>query len=260
MATPVRQFDAAADEERLLDVVRALVSELGHQPALASVRAGAHLERELGLGSLERVELLLRIEQAFGTRLDDRVLAEADTVRDIISALSAANGSPAIALDPGRHSTSVLEVPSGGIAEGLPAAKSLQDVIRIRGRAEANQKHLIFFEDEGESPGLTFGELLAGAERVAAELTQRGIGRGDCVAIMLPTSRDFFLSFAGTLLAGATPAPIYPPFRADRIAEYAERQSAILVNSGARLLVTFREAEGVAKLLKPRVASLKGVS
>jgi len=59
-------------KERLLDVVRALVSELGHQPALASVGPAAHLERELGLGSLERVELLLRIEQAFGTRLDDR--------------------------------------------------------------------------------------------------------------------------------------------------------------------------------------------
>src|ERR1700731_23019 len=86
-----------------------------------------------------------------------------------------------------------------------------------------------------------------------------GIARGDSVALMLPTSRDFFVSFAGTLLAGATPVPIYPPFRADRIAEYAERQSAILSNAGARLLVTFREAASVAKLLKPLVPSLEGV-
>ncbi len=100
---------------------------------------------------------------------------------------------------------------------------------------------------------------MEGAERVAADLAQRGIGRGDTVALMLPTSRDFFLAFAGTLLAGATPVPIYPPFRADRIAEYAERQSAILANAGARLLVTFREAASVAKLLKPLVPSLEGV-
>src|SRR4029077_17743001 len=53
--------------------------------------------------------------------------------------------------------------------------------------------------------------------------------------------------------------PVYPPFRADRIAEYAERQSAILANAGARLLVTFREAVSVAKLLKPLVPSLEGV-
>jgi 1-acyl-sn-glycerol-3-phosphate acyltransferase len=260
MASPVRQFDATADEERLLDVVRALVSELGHQPALASVRAGAHLERELGLGSLERVELLLRLEQAFGTRLDDHVLAEAETVQDLISALSAVNGSAA-AVSPLRAgvATRTPAVTSGGIAEGLTAAETFQDVLRHRGRADAAKTHLIFFEDEGESPALTFGEMLTGAERVAAELAHRGIGRGDSVAIMLPTSRDFFFAFAGTLLAGATPAPIYPPFRADRIAEYAERQSAILANAGARLLITFREAERVAKLLKPRVSSLEGV-
>ncbi len=99
-----------------------------------------------------------------------------------------------------------------------------------------------------------------GAERVAADLAKRGIGHGDRVALMLPTSRDFFLIFAGVLLAGATPVPIYPPFRADRIAEYAERQAAILANAGARLLVTFKEAAAVARMLKPRVASLEAVA
>ena len=268
MATPTRHFDAVADEERLLDVVRTLVSELGHQRALASIGPAAQLERELGLGSLERVELLLRIEQSFGTRLDDRVLAEADTVQDLLSALSTVTGSPgtftvnsstAVAASRSGAAARAPQIPSGGIAQGLPAAQTFQDVLRHRGRADAAKSHLIFFEDEGESPALTFGELLAGAERVAAELAGRGVGRGDAVAIMLPTSRDFFLTFAGTLLASATPAPIYPPFRADRIAEYAERQSAILANAGARLLVTFREAEHVAKLLKPRVSSLEGV-
>src|ERR1700682_2420561 len=97
MATPTRHFDAVADEERLLDVVRTLVSELGRQRALASIGPAAQLERELGLGSLERVELLLRIEQSFGTRLDDRVLAEADTAQDLLSALSTVTGSSAAA-------------------------------------------------------------------------------------------------------------------------------------------------------------------
>jgi 1-acyl-sn-glycerol-3-phosphate acyltransferase len=258
MATPARHFDAVADEERLLDVVRGLVSELGHQTALASVVPTAHLERELGLGSLERVELLLRIEQTFGARLSDSVLAEADTVQDVIAALSAADGLHASAPRPSA-SARAPRISSDEIAEGLPTAETLQHVLRYRGRADAAKTHLIFFEDEGESPAVTFGELFAGAERVAADLVQRGIGRGDSVAIMLPTSRDFFLSFAGTLLAGATPVPIYPPVRADRIAEYAERQSAILANAGARLLITFREAERVAHLLKPRVPSLENV-
>jgi len=258
MATPARHFDALLDEERLLEVVRGLVSELGHQAGLASILPTAHLERELGLGSLERVELLLRIERAFGVRLSDRVLAEADTVQDLISALSAADFS--LAGVPGQSAAARLpQIVAHGIAEGLPAAETLQQVLRYRARTDATTTHLIFFQEEGESPALNFGELFAGAERVAADLVQRGIGRGDTVAIMLPTSPDFFLTFAGTLLAGATPAPIYPPFRADRIAEYAERQSAILANAGARLLITFREAEQVARLLKPRVPSLENV-
>ena len=61
-------------------------------------------------------------------------------------------------------------------------------------------------------------------------------------------------------MAGAVPVPIYPPFRADRIEEYAERQSAILNNAEVCMLLTFRRAEAVAKLLKPRVKSLLGVA
>jgi 1-acyl-sn-glycerol-3-phosphate acyltransferase len=60
-------------------------------------------------------------------------------------------------------------------------------------------------------------------------------------------------------LAGAIPVPIYPPFRADRIEEYAARQAAILNNAEVCLLLTFRRAESVAHLLKPRVRSLSSV-
>ncbi|MGA7792765.1 MAG: AMP-binding protein [Candidatus Acidiferrales bacterium] len=257
--SPVRQFNAVADEERVLEVVRELVAELGFESALRSAGPASHLDRDLGLGSLERVELLLRLEKSFGTRLDEDVLAGADTVQDLIAALSAANGSSGALGVRAEASVRAAEISFPGQAEGVPFAETFQEVLRHRGRVDASRTHLIFYEDEGESSSLTFGELFEGAERVAADLAQRGIGRGDTVALMLPTSRDFFLAFAGTLLAGATPVPIYPPFRADRIAEYAERQSAILANAGARLLVTFREGASVAKLLKPLVPSLEAV-
>ena len=260
MASPVRQFNAALDQERLLEVVRTLVSELGRQSAIASVAPAAHLDRDLGLGSLERVELLLRLEKTFGTRLDEGVLAEAETVEDLIAALGVAHGISAASALRVELAPQATAISADELAEGIPSAETFHDVLRLRGRTGAAQTHLIFFEDEGESLSLTFGELLAGAERVAAALVKRGIGHGDRVAIMLPTSREFFLTFAGTLLAGAIPVPIYPPFRPDRIAEYAERQSAILANAGARLLITFREAASVAKLLKPLVPSLEDVA
>jgi fatty-acyl-CoA synthase len=260
MVSPARQFNLVADEDRVLEVVRELVAELGHDSAVRSASAASHLDRDLGLGSLERVELLLRLEKSFGTRLDEEVLAGATTVQDLIAALGAANGASGPLEVPVESPVRTTEISFPGQAEGVPAAETFQEVLRHRGRADASRTHLIFYEDEGEGASLTFGELLAGAERVAADLAQRGIGRGETVALMLPTSRDFFLTFAGTLLAGATPVPIYPPFRADRIAEYAERQSAILANAGARLLVTFREAASVANLLKPLVPSLEGVA
>src|SRR5262249_19860550 len=78
-------------------------------------------------------------------------------------------------------------------------------------------------------------------------------------AMMLPTSRAFFVSYAGILLAGAIPVPIYPPFRADRIEEYAARQASILNNAEVCLLLTFRRAEAVAHLVQPHVRSLTAV-
>ena len=82
----------------------------------------------------------------------------------------------------------------------------------------------------------------------------RGLGKA---------KRDAFggnrASTAGILLAGGIPVPIYPPFRADRIAEYAKRQSNILRNAEARFLITWRQAEGLARLLKPGVPTLRDV-
>jgi acyl-CoA synthetase (AMP-forming)/AMP-acid ligase II len=55
------------------------------------------------------------------------------------------------------------------------------------------------------------------------------------------------------------PVPIYPPFKASRLEEYAQRQSRILQNAGARFLITFRQAEKLARLLKPGIPCLRGV-
>src|SRR5438552_3112060 len=142
------------------------------------------------------------------------------------------------------------------------AAETLLDVLRYRATHNGEQTHLLVSEDgpDGEKElTLTFSELYAAAERFAEELARRGVPAGGRVALMLPTSRAFFVSYAGILLAGAIPVPIYPPFRADRIEEYAARQSAILNNAEVCMLLTFRRAESVAKLLRPRVRSLEGV-
>ena len=111
---------------------------------------------------------------------------------------------------------------------------------------------------ESEEP-ITYGRLRDEAAAVAGGLRERGVARGDTVALMLPTGLDFLRSFFGILLARAIPVPIYPPVRLDRLEEYAARQSAILADAGVRLLVTIPRARPVAGLLRPAVKTLADV-
>src|SRR6202162_1115068 len=89
-ATGTKIDRAASVTSQTLHVLRQLLVELGGQRGLAELTArgtAAHLERELGLGSLERVELMLRLGDACGVRLPDRVVADVDTVQDLIDAI-----------------------------------------------------------------------------------------------------------------------------------------------------------------------------
>jgi fatty-acyl-CoA synthase len=266
VATPATQLDASEVREHVLAVIRGLLEELGSRGAIPMLSMASQLDRELGLGSLERVELLARLETEFGVRLPDSVIAEANTPEDLAKALRMAPGAETLEeeADSALRATLVTQKLHRDAKEaGAFAVETLVDVLRYRGVHDAERAHLLITEEtEGRerSVTLTFGELYAAAQRCAAELARRGVPAGGRVALMLPTSRAFFVSYAGILLAGAIPVPIYPPFRADRIEEYAARQSAILKNAGVCLLLTFRQAEAVARLLKPRVHSLAEVA
>src|ERR1700691_1647520 len=89
-ATGTKLHRKPAVEAQALASLRQLLLELGGSRGMEELVARgtkAHLERELGLGSLERVELMLRLGDACGVRLPDRVVAEADTVQDLVDAI-----------------------------------------------------------------------------------------------------------------------------------------------------------------------------
>ena len=58
--------------------------------------ASSLLDRDLGLGSLERVELLSRLEEEFGVRVPDQVGADANTPDELSNALLQAPGAKGI--------------------------------------------------------------------------------------------------------------------------------------------------------------------
>src|SRR5690349_8495422 len=82
MATGIAPGTFEETEARVLDVVRALARELGGERAARAVTPTASLDGDVGLGSLEKVELLSRLESAFGHPFDDRCLA-LDSARDL---------------------------------------------------------------------------------------------------------------------------------------------------------------------------------
>ena len=120
-------------------------------------------------------------------------------------------------------------------AEPLPLvpaaveARTLVDVLEWHAGRHPDRRHLTLLDDgTGQLGALTYGEL-AGAARAAAQgLIERDIVPGDRIALMLPTSRDFFVAFFAILYAGAVPVPIYPPMRMSQLEEHLRRQAAIL--------------------------------
>jgi 1-acyl-sn-glycerol-3-phosphate acyltransferase len=241
-----------AVDQRVLEIVGALVGELRVSATPIRVLPQDSLERDLGLSSLERVELLLRLERDLGVRLPDATMAEAETPADLINAVRAAG--PRL-----PDAVPSVRAPSGPAVTAPAHVRTLTEALRWHVDATPDRVHVYLREESGVERLITYGSLWDDAVSVATALTGRGVERDDTVALMLRTEAPFFSTFFGVLLAGAVPVPIYPPFRADRIEEYAHRQSGILRNAGARILVTFAEAERVASLLRGTVPGLREV-
>jgi 1-acyl-sn-glycerol-3-phosphate acyltransferase len=250
----------ALDDRLVLDVVRDLVAELNPDRAERPIGLDDSLTRELALGSLERLELMLRLEQASGVRLDEAVLAETDSPRQLLAALVAHAAAPAREQDFPAADQAAKTGSQGPGRVASASARTLVDVLRWHVDATPDRVHIFLREEDGRERPITYAALWREAAGVAAGLTTRGVAPGDRVALLLRTEAAFFHAFFGALLAGAVPVPLYPPFRADGLEEYARRQAGLLRNAEARVLLTFAEAERVAGLLRPLAPSLSDVA
>jgi 1-acyl-sn-glycerol-3-phosphate acyltransferase len=245
---------AAISPEALIEALRQLAAEL--HPSRTSIPSSldARLEQDYGFDSLGRVELFLRIEKNFGVGLPEAVMAGAETPRDLLRAMLAA--APA---SPTR--TATIERASALAAEaGAPdEAVTLQEVLAWHVRRHPDRPHIVLQDEQGGERVVPYAELDQAARAVAAGLVGRGLETGRAVAIMLPTSVEYFYSYFGILLAGGIPVPIYPPARASQIEDHLKRHAGMLTNALTEVLITVPQAKPLALLLKPRVETLKHV-
>ncbi|MHB1220591.1 MAG: AMP-binding protein [Gammaproteobacteria bacterium] len=182
-------------------------------------------------------------------------MVEAESLRDLMKIIEQKISSKPIKIQPQPFSP-ILEMTS----LDLTNARTLIDVLMTYATKEPNRPHLYLQNEMGEEQVIHYGQLFEEAKKIARGIYKQGIQPGETIGIMLPTSEDFFYAFCGILLAGAIPVPIYPPYRPDRIEEYAKREAKILQNAQARLLITFSQAEALSNILRIFIPSLKGVT
>jgi 1-acyl-sn-glycerol-3-phosphate acyltransferase len=239
----------------LLDVVRELAAELHpHQWLVAPVTLDSSLDRDLGLDSLARMELLARIERSFEATLPERAFAEAETPRDLLRALLSASS--------GRAPGPIPEVTrvDTGEAQGAPhSARTLIEVLNWHVQTHPDRPHIQLYSDGAAGDILTYRQLFEGAKTLASGLQLRGLQPGEPVALMLPTGRDYFCMFYGVLLAGGIPVPLYPPARRAQMEDHLRRHRSILTNCGAAVLITIPEGRRFAQLLKSQVETLRSL-
>lgn len=240
------------NENRLLAITREFLESSENPRALTSIDINSSLEKDLGIDSLGRVELFHRIEKAFGLQLPDSLMGEANTLKDVLSGIDQAH-------PPQRRNVKSIQPIIQKTQIDPTHCKTLVEVLKLYASKEPERPHIYLQDEEGKEETISYGLLFSKASAIARGLISRGIKQGETIAIMLPTSNAFFYSFFGILLAGGIPVPIYPPFRADQIEEYAKREASILRNAEVRILITFQRVETLGKLLKTFIPSLIAV-
>ena len=244
---------AAADAaEPLIEIARATLRDLRQQEADSlSLTLDSKLDHDLGLDSLARVELFTRIEHDLRVRLPDAVFETAETLRDIATALGRDTSTGRITPQARAEHATVRPV-----AAAPPATIATLDRVLHWHREYHPEFPQITICGDAHDEIITYDQLWRDAHAIAGGLQQQGIRLGDTVALMLPTSRDYFSTFFGILLAGALPVPLYPPTRMGQIEEHVRRHAGILANAAANTLITSAEMRRVASVLRVHAPSL----
>src|ERR687896_2435293 len=240
----------------LLQLVGELAAEVHPaQTPKRSVSLDSTLSREIGLDSLARVELIARIERHFGVSLPEHVFADAETPRDLLAALWRASTSGKSPLTP-----KIAPIDAVAVGGSVPEmAQTLVEVLNWHVNTEPDRPHIRIVQEQGQEEVITYRALWQESQAVATGLQALGLQGGQAVVIMLPTGREYFLSFFGAILAGGIPVPIYPPARLSQLEDHIHRHRAILANCQAAVLVTVTEAKLLAHLLKAQVDTLQDI-
>ena len=116
-----------------------------------------------------------------------------------------------------------------------PKFKTLDEALAAAAQTPTT---LTFVNANEEDQRVPMTRVREKALSIAADLAARGVRKGDCVALILPTCPAFVECFFGVMLAGGIPVPLYPPVRLGKFDEYHRKTAAMLKAVDAVLVVT----------------------
>jgi acyl-CoA synthetase (AMP-forming)/AMP-acid ligase II len=121
--------------------------------------------------------------------------------------------------------------------------ETLNDLLAAAGRDPEGGLRFVGRDERADFLG--WAEVRERSLAACGGLQALGIEPGDRVALIFPTSPEFFAGFFGVLLAGAVPVPLYPPVRLGRLAEYLHRTARMLERTRARVVLADRRVERI---------------
>ncbi len=242
----------------LLQLIQTLTEEINpRQASLKRASLDDRLDKDLGVDSLARIELLGRIERQFKVNLPESTFTIAETPRDLLRTVLGAKGRR----EPSRQlELDAVELEESEIQATPDTAQTLIEVLNWQAAKQPNHPHIRLYSESDHTEVISYAQLKQGALAVAAGLQHRGLQATETVTLMLPTGKEYFIAFYGVLLAGGIPVPIYPPMRLSQLEDHLRRQTSILNNCRSVLLITVPEAKRLGHLLKSQVETLRSVA
>ena len=234
-------------ETELLSLTQQFLYQAGI--GIRKAQLNISLQKHLGLSSLDRLELFLEIEKAFQFHFTDAMLAEIDTLRDVVDLLCTQS----------FRIQEYYSIPKKEKHSVDPErAQTLTELLMLYAHKEPERQH-IFFQGKEAEVIITYGEMLENALLVAHGLLEMGGEPGQKVAMMLPNHPSFFYVFFGILLAGFIPIPLEPLLEEKHLSRFMDENSSHIIQVCSAIFITFIESQLFTESLKKLLPCVKNV-
>ncbi len=187
-----------AIQAAIIKATQSFLIESGHKQAYRAVTLEKSLTYDLGIGSIERIELMQRLEKIFSIRLEENSIARADNLdviyEEILNKLEQKQ--------PEYHFVDhIADLPE----IDMRSAESLVDILLLGKQQDPLRTWLYLQNADGKEATLSYQELYNETINMACYLKEKGLRPGNKIVIALPTSCEFFYAFFASLLLGGRP-------------------------------------------------------